>query len=184
LSDNPAQTAYEGRGRSKRKEDPHGLIGKSIANGRYAVESVIGVGGMGVVYKGRQSAVDRVVAIKVLMPEMVSDESLIKRFHLEARAASRLHHPNTITIHDFGREGDLLYIVMEYLEGESVQSLLRREKVLDPERTARIMAQCCSSLTKPKGIIHRDIKPDNIFLRTVGSERDSVKVSIRRRQIA
>ncbi|MBN1944053.1 MAG: protein kinase [Bradymonadales bacterium] len=159
------------------KDDPHGLIGHTLDE-RYHIQKVIGVGGMGVVYKGRQEAMDRTVAVKVLMPQMIDDESLIKRFHLEARAASRLTHPNTITVYDFGRSGDLLYIVMEFLEGASLEKVLKEQKILNSERVARIASQALASLAEAheKEIIHRDIKPDNIWLKEVGDQKDFVKV--------
>ena len=147
-------------------------------SGRYRVTDVIGVGGMGVVYKAHQAAVDRDVAIKVLMPDMIQDETLIKRFELEARAASKLHHPNTITVYDFGREGDLLYIAMELLVGESVETKLRRDGAYSPERVAGIASQVLGSLGEAHttGIVHRDIKPDNIFLQAIENQKDFVKV--------
>ncbi len=158
-------------------EDPNGLVGTTLG-GRYVIDSVLGVGGMGVVYKAHQASVDRDVAIKVLMPDMVQDESLIKRFELEAKAASRLVHPNTITVYDFGREGELLYIVMELLQGGSLEELISQSGQLDPERASLIAIQVCKSLAEAhsKGIVHRDIKPDNIFLQAIEAERDLVKV--------
>ena len=133
---------------------------------------------MGVVYKAYQAAVDRDCAIKVLMPEMIQDETLIKRFELEARAASRLHHPNTITVYDFGREGELLYIAMELLVGESVETTLRRDGAFAPERVAGIVSQVLGSLGEAHtmGIVHRDIKPDNIFLQSIDRQKDFIKV--------
>jgi len=159
------------------KKDIHGLVGKTVS-GRYHVNEVIGVGGMGVVYRAHQAAVDRDVAIKVLMPEMISDETLIKRFELEARAASRLSHPNTITVYDFGREGDLLYIAMEFLDGESIEQKLRRDGAMKSERVAKVIVQVLSSLAEAhkKGIVHRDIKPDNIFMQSIEHQKDFVKV--------
>ena len=159
------------------KKDIHGLVGKTVG-GRYLVNEVIGVGGMGVVYRAHQAAVDRDIAVKVLMPEMVSDETLIKRFELEARAASRLSHPNTITVYDFGREGDLLYIAMEFLDGESIEQKLRRDGAMKAERVAKVIVQVLSSLAEAhkKGIVHRDIKPDNIFMQSIEHQKDFVKV--------
>jgi len=158
-------------------KDLHGLIGQTIV-GRYAVDSVLGVGGMGVVYKAHQASVDREVAIKVLMPEMIADENLIKRFELEARASSRLSHPNTITVYDFGRENDLLYIVMELLQGASLEAEIKSEGAFDWTRALTITAQVCGSLAEAheKKIVHRDIKPDNIFLQSIEGGRDFVKV--------
>jgi eukaryotic-like serine/threonine-protein kinase len=156
--------------------DQHGLIGKVI-DGRFAIESVIGKGGMGIVYLGHQTNVDRRIAIKVLLPERCDQETVL-RFQNEAKAASALSHPNTITIHDFGAWGELLYIAMEFLEGQSLQDVMNRERRIEPMRLARITAQVLASLQEAHqvGIIHRDIKPDNVFLKTVGGQPDFVKV--------
>jgi serine/threonine-protein kinase len=175
LDENPTKTR-EGSAPAPDKRDVHGLIGVDL-DGRVMVQSVVGAGGMGVVYRGYQERVDRHVAIKVLLPEK-SDENTIRRFRNEARAASRLHHPNTITIHDFGNYGDLLYIIMEYLEGQSLQEVLDKDTRVEPARALKIMSQVLGSLQEAHdaGIIHRDIKPDNIYLKTVGKESDFVKV--------
>ncbi|MBM4319070.1 MAG: PEGA domain-containing protein, partial [Deltaproteobacteria bacterium] len=158
------------------KPDP--LIG-SVMEGRYEILGRIGAGGMGVVYKARQTTMDRIVAVKVLLRSLASNDSNVRRFQLEARAASRLNHPNTITIHDFGQTKDgTLYIAMEFLDGESLDRVLALEKRLDPVRVVRIMVQVCRSLAEAHaaGIIHRDLKPDNIFLNRINSEPDFVKV--------
>lgn len=158
------------------RSDP--LIG-TIMEGRYEILSRIGAGGMGVVYRARQTTMDRIVAVKVLLRSLASNETNVKRFQLEARAASRLNHPNTITIHDFGQTRDgTLYIAMEFLDGESLDRVLQREKRLDPQRVVRIMTQVCRSLAEAHaaGIIHRDLKPDNIFLNRINNEPDFVKV--------
>ncbi len=162
-----------------KKIDP--LIGRSIG-GRYVITERIGAGGMGVVYKAKQGAVDRNVAIKVLLtrPAEKDDEyeTLVRRFHLEARAASKLSHPNTITIYDFGQDEDgLLYIAMEFLDGISLDRVLK-QGALTPQRAVRVIMQLCHSLSEAhkKGIVHRDIKPDNIFLINLGGDNDFVKV--------
>jgi predicted Ser/Thr protein kinase len=160
----------------KETRDRHGLIGQVI-DGRFAIEGVIGEGGMGIVYLGHQTNVDRRVAIKVLLPERC-DEETVRRFQNEAKAASALSHPNTITIHDFGSWGDLLYIAMEFLEGQALQDVLDRDKRMDPLRVCRITMQVLASLQEAHqvGIIHRDIKPDNVYLKVVGGQPDFVKV--------
>ena len=160
--------------KAKVKEDP--LMG-TVIGGRYRITGKLGQGGMGVVYKGRQEAVDRDVAIKVLLQELVEDESLVQRFHLEARAASRLSHPNTITIYDFGQHEDLLYIAMEYLHGQPLNTVLKQGP-MPPARVIHIMMQALRSLSEAhkKGIVHRDIKPDNIYLTEMGGVHDFVKV--------
>jgi eukaryotic-like serine/threonine-protein kinase len=100
--------------------DSSALIGRTIA-GKFVVESVIAVGGIGTVYRARQLALDRTVAIKVLHAEIAREEKFVERFKREARAASRLEHPNSVRVLDFGQEGDdLLYLAMEYVEGRTL----------------------------------------------------------------
>ncbi len=160
----------------KKKKDP--MIGRTIS-GRYEVLGLLGKGGMGAVYKAYQSNVQRTIALKVLLKEFAENETVIKRFHQEALAASRLVHPNTITVYDFGQTEDhVLYIAMEYLRGESLAQALAREPVMSPRRAVHIMRQVCKSLAEAHGagIIHRDLKPDNIFLTEIEGERDFAKV--------
>ena len=160
----------------KKAADP--MIGKVI-NGRYEVQSLLGQGGMGAVYKSWQPAVKRTIALKVLLREFSDNETVVKRFHLEAMAASRLRHPNTISVYDFGQSDDgVLYMAMEYLQGESLAQALTRGGAMTPKRAVHIMRQVCKSLAEAHqaGITHRDLKPDNIFLTQIEGERDFVKV--------
>ena len=160
----------------KKKKDP--MVGRTIG-GRYEVQGLLGKGGMGAVYKAYQPAVQRMIALKVLLKEFADNETVIKRFHQEALASSRLKHPNTISVYDFGQTDDnILYIAMEYLKGESLAQTLAREKTLSPKRAVHIMRQVCKSLSEAHKaeIIHRDLKPDNIFLAEVQGERDFAKV--------
>ena len=156
-----------------------GLIGRAIDNGKYVVERLIGEGGMGKVYRGRNTRTESPVAIKTLIPNLITDDSLVQRFEIEAKAASNLSHPNTISIYDFGREGDVLFMVMELLIGESLDGLMTREAPLPPARLLPVIRQVCKSLDEAhaSGLVHRDIKPDNIFLnRVAGQDEDHVKV--------
>ena len=165
----------------KRPAKTDRLIGTVLA-GKYKILKKIGEGGMGSVYIANQDPIDRKVAVKVLLSKLAEDEVAVKRFEQEAKAISRMQHPNTVTIYDFGRteEGDeeRLYIVMEYLRGKTLTQLLRNDGQLSPARAARIMRQVCASLADAHaaGIIHRDLKPDNIFLTEVGGDKDWVKV--------
>lgn len=154
-----------------------GLIGQVI-DGKYLVEALIGEGGMGKVYRGRNTRTESPVAIKTLIPDLLVDESLVERFRIEAKAASNLRHPNTIRVYDFGKEGDVLFMVMELLDGMSLEGLLQREGRVEPGRLLNIIRQTCRSLDEAHsaGLVHRDIKPDNIFLNRVGDELDQVKV--------
>ena len=161
--------------KKKKAGDP--MIGRMIA-GRYKIVGLLGRGGMGAVYKARQPAVQRMIALKVLLKEFTDNETVIKRFHQEALAASRLTHPNTISVYDFGQSDDgILYMAMEMLRGEALADALRPGP-LSPKRSVHIMRQVCKSLSEAhrNGIIHRDLKPDNIFLTDIQGERDFVKV--------
>jgi tRNA A-37 threonylcarbamoyl transferase component Bud32 len=157
------------------------LVGQLLA-GKYKILKKIGEGGMGSVYIATQEPIDRKVAVKVLLGKLAEDEIAVKRFEQEARAISKMQHPNTVTIYDFGRtteeEDDRLYIVMEYLKGQTLTQVLRKDKVLAPARACKVVRQVCASLADAHatGIIHRDLKPDNIFLTEVGGDKDWVKV--------
>ena len=103
------------------------LVGKTIA-GKFAIESILGAGAMGVLYLARQIALDKVVAIKVMHASIAADKTFAARFHLEAKAASRLDHPNSVRILDFGQEPDgLLYIAMDYLEKRDLLDVINNE---------------------------------------------------------
>jgi serine/threonine protein kinase len=153
---------------------PGDLIG-----GRFEILRPLAEGGMGRVYVALQRPIDRQVALKVLRRELVSDADSVKRFLREAVAASKLSHPNTITIIDYGEDlGPIHYIAMEFLDGESLHQLLEREGCLPLDRAINIIQQIARSLTEAhnKGVIHRDLKPENIFISHVESGRDLVKV--------
>jgi len=157
---------------------PDPLVGKVLAE-RFEILERIGEGGTGVVYKAKQLSVDRVIAIKVLGAHVSTDPSWVKRFHNEARAASRLDHPNTVRLIDFGqtKEG-LLFIAMEFLHGRSLRQEIDQRQRLPPNRVLRIVSQMCASLGEAhnQGIIHRDIKPDNVYLAEMKGSGDFVKV--------
>lgn len=158
------------------KKDP--LIGQMVG-GRFLVVKKIGSGGMGSVYRARQEGMDRDVAIKVLLADLTQNDTVLRRFTLEALAVSRLRHPNTIQIFDYGQTLDgNPYIAMEMLEGQTLYDLLRKERPLPVRRAMRIMAQAAASLAEAHGkeIVHRDLKPENIFLVKVGDNEDYVKV--------
>lgn len=145
---------------------------------RYRLTEEIGRGGFGMVYRARQLNMDRDVAIKILPPKFMSIPDVVERFRREARLASRLRHPNTITVHDYGKQDNLLFIVMELLEGEDVADVLMRKPTLSMDRILHIGRQVLKSLNEAHShnIIHRDLKPENIFLTGVGGEEDFVKV--------
>lgn len=156
------------------------LIGTTLA-AKYKILKKLGEGGMGSVYQAQQMPIDRMVAIKVLLGRLAQDEVALKRFEQEAKAISRMQHPNTVTIYDYGKtDDDRLYIVMEYLKGKTLSDALRATggSGLDAKRAVHIVRQVCASLADAHGagIIHRDLKPDNIFLTEVGTSKDWVKV--------
>jgi serine/threonine-protein kinase len=154
------------------------LVGKTFSD-RYELLELVGQGGMGAVYRAIDKQMsDRIVAVKVLAPALVSDEKQVLRFEQEARAASRLRHPNTISVLDFGRSDEgHIFMVIEFLTGETLTATLRRGR-LEPSRAVYIMRQVCKSLAEAHAlnIVHRDLKPDNIFVCEIYGEKDFVKV--------
>ena len=151
-------------------------IGHVVAH-RYEILSEIARGGYGVVYRARQIGIDRVVALKRLKNQ--NNDDVVKRFLLEANIIKNLIHPNTIQLIDAGNDEDNhLYIVMEYIEGRSLQTVLKQKEGLSLPRAVHITMQILKSLNEAhqRGIIHRDLKPSNILLREVIGEPDFVKV--------
>ena len=153
------------------------MIGRSIG-GRYTISGVLGRGGMGTVYLAEQPSVQRTVAIKVLHREYAENPSIVRRFHQEAMAASRLNHAHTISVYDFGQSDGLLYIAMEHLRGQTLHEATQASRGLSIERSLRIMRQVLKSVGEAhhQGVIHRDLKPENIFLSQMEGEVDFVKV--------
>ena len=131
--------------------------------GKYEIIKEIGKGAMGVVYLAFDPIIERQVAIKTMNPQLFQDKEQRERFFREAKSAGILQHPNIVTIYDMGMEGDTPYIVMEYVEGQDLDSLIKSKK-LDLDTAIKIMIQLCDALAyaHSKGIIHRDIKPSNI----------------------
>jgi serine/threonine-protein kinase len=149
-----------------------------VVEGRYRVLERIGHGGMGVVYKVVHTQINKIAAMKLLHSALVGDKELIKRFHREAEAISRLNHPNIVQVFDFGKVGDTVYLVMEYLKGEDLGTILRRDGPVDIGRAAPILIQVCDALTEAHEmrIIHRDLKPENVRVSRTKDGQDFVKV--------
>src|ERR1051325_4547494 len=161
--------------RSRRGDDP--ALGRVIA-GRYRLEARIGGGGMGIVYRARHVLIDRVVAVKLIRPDLRGETHLRAWMLREARAANRVDHAHIVDIHDVGETEDgELYLVMEYLVGTS----LSHECAKGPmplTRAVDVLEQMCAALARAHdlGVVHRDLKSDNIMLTSRGGRRDFVKI--------
>src|SRR5437667_11850419 len=153
------------------------MLGKVVA-GRYRLEARLGEGGMGVVYRARHVLIDRVVALKLIRPDLRGETHLRAWMLREARAANRVDHAHIIDIHDIGEteEGEL-YLVMEYLVGTSLSSELARGP-MTLGRGVDVLEQMCAALARAHdlGVVHRDLKSDNILLSTRGGRKDFVKI--------
>ena len=134
--------------------------------GGYRIESLIGRGGMSVVYLAEDLHLGRKVALKLLAPELAADEKFRERFVRESRLAASLEHPNIVTVYEARETDGLLYIAMRYVAGTDLKSLIVREGPLDPERTISIVSQAASALdtAHAEGLIHRDVKPGNVLI--------------------
>ncbi|MBN2802184.1 MAG: protein kinase [Deltaproteobacteria bacterium] len=180
---NPENTLYCAKcGTALLKKDKPGtekdpFIGSFVGE-RFLVQKKLGEGGMGVVYEAEQTAIGRKVALKVLHPHL-NDEELYARFRNEAAASSRLEHPNTITVYDFGRtDNDSLYIAMEFISGISLDDEIKKSGAIEWKRACKLGSEICGSLRNAheNGIIHRDMKPENVMLCERGDDKDFVKV--------
>jgi Tol biopolymer transport system component/predicted Ser/Thr protein kinase len=145
------------------QNQPQSLVGRQL--GSYQILSLLGSGGMGVVYQARDSRLKRTVAIKILPSDTLSDPERKGRFIQEARAASSLNHPNIITVYDIGREGDIDFIVMEYVSGKSLDQLIPR-KGMRLGQALKLAVQIADAMAKAHsaGIVHRDLKPGNVMV--------------------
>ena len=132
---------------------------------RYEIIEEIGNGGMARVFKAKCRLLNRFVAIKILKPEFAKDSEFLARFNTEAQAAAALSHQNIVSIFDVGRENDIEYIVMEYVEGITLKEYIKKNKMLSWQETVDFSIQICKALkcAHSNGIIHRDIKPQNII---------------------
>jgi serine/threonine protein kinase len=158
--------------------DSDPLIGTTLPGG-YVILELIGVGGMGRVYRAEQTALGRTVAVKIIHPSLLGDESASARFITEARTASLLNHPNSVSVIDFGKtESGQLYLVMEYLRGRDVARVMYEEGPLSFVRIIEILRQVLAALSEAHhlGIIHRDLKPENIVIEPMRTGGDFVKV--------
>lgn len=157
--------------------DPAALIGTVVA-GHYRVASLLGEGGMGVVYRAVHEELEREVALKLLHPGLGRNDALKERFLIEARAAGRLNHPGAVTVYDFGEWNEQLYLAMEFLKGRALHQVMRDEFPFAGEVIADIVGQACEVLhvAHQAGIMHRDIKPENLMLLDAPGARRQLKV--------
>src|SRR5262249_12178392 len=159
-------------------EPTDSVIGMVLGD-RYRVLRQIGEGGMGVVYEAQHVVIEKRVALKVLRNDFSSRPEVVERFRQEARSASRIGHEHIVDISDFGETpSGQSYFVMEMLEGDDLADVLARESTVEMGRAVRIALQCCRALgaAHAKGIVHRDMKPENIFLTKRGAREDFVKI--------
>ncbi len=153
------------------EHSPAELVGSRIAG--YEVLEQVASGGMGVVYRARQVSMDRIVALKVLHPRLTSDRRFVERFEREARAAGALNHLNIVHVQDAGHAEGTYYYAMEYVDGLTAAQELRARGAMPPERVVEIARQVAAALgfAHEQGIIHRDVKPENIMLAADGTAK-------------
>ncbi len=153
------------------------LIDRVVAD-RYRIVELIGRGGMGVVYRVEHTRIGKQMAMKLLHGELARDKEVIRRFRREAEAVSKLDHPNTVQVFDFGRSEGMTYLIMELLSGKDLGAILTTDGAMGFSRMARIAVQICGSAQQAheRGIVHRDLKPENVRILSDRSEPDFVKV--------
>lgn len=153
--------------------------GERIVDGKYRIDALIGQGGMGTVYRATHLELDRVIALKVVLPDFVSSNETLERFRREARAAARLNHPNVITIYDFGvLQNGRAYLAMELLTGKSLREEIEKRGYITPARALEILRPICNAVQAAHnaGVIHRDLKPDNIVIEVNEFGIENIKV--------
>jgi serine/threonine protein kinase len=141
-------------------------VGPGTTFAGYRVEALVGRGGMGVVYRARDAKLERAVALKLIAPELARDERFHHRFLNEPRLAAALDHPHVIPIYDAGECDGQLFLVMRYVDGTDLATLLRRDGPLEPERVVRLLGQIADALdvAHRRGLVHRDVKPANVLV--------------------
>src|SRR4249920_614576 len=145
------------------------LVGQVFSN-RYRIEREIAHGGMAEVYLARDQLLDRPVALKALFPEYAREPSFVERFRREAQAAASLNHPNIVAVYDWGQEDDTSFIIMEYVNGQTLREAVNRYGTVPPWEAARIGADNADALefAHRNGVVHRDVKPGNVLITPEG----------------
>jgi eukaryotic-like serine/threonine-protein kinase len=177
LAEPPDEASAEALQDRRLTESNRTWLGK-VVDGRYRVLDVIGRGGMGVVYRVEHLRMGKIAAMKVLHRELANDREAVERFEREAAAVSRLHHPHTVQVFDFGRTQGALYLIMEYVRGQDLAHIINRDGAMPWSRAAPILAQICGALQEAHelGIVHRDLKPENVLIGRTTGGRDFAKV--------
>ena len=154
------------------------LIGRTLGGG-YTILEAVGAGGMGRVYRAEQVSLGKTLAIKVIHPHLAGDDNAVARFYAEARACSRINHPNAVSVLDFGRTDDnLLFLVMEFIRGRDLSRIVWEARALPWQRSAEVIRQVLAALSEAheQHVIHRDIKPENVLVEPLRTGGDFVKV--------
>ena len=148
---------------------------ETLLNGRYRLISQVASGGMAVVYKAQDLALSRMVAVKILRPSLTGDPQFLTRFRQEARNVANLSHPNIVTLHDVGQDGNTYYMVMEYIEGQDLKKVIRANAPFSIDRMLNIAIQICAGVgyAHRAGLVHADVKPQNALV----TSDDRVKVT-------
>jgi hypothetical protein len=172
----PEGSSASGPPPSQRRRSPSTEIGRLLEGsmlGPYRLDAFIGGGGMGAVFRALDTTLDRTVAVKVLARQESDDEETLRRFRNEAQSAARLDHENIGRVHAVGSDGDWHYVVFEFIEGENLRDLIRREGPFSPPRTVEVAIQVANALehASQREVVHRDIKPSNIVITPAGRAR-------------
>lgn len=148
---------------------------ENVLNNRYRLLSQQGSGGMSVIYRATDLALGRQVAVKILRPSLTNDPTFLTRFRQEARNVANLQHPNIVTVHDVGQDGNTHYIVMELIEGDDLKKIIRAKAPLPIDRALDIAIKICAGIgyAHRAGLVHADVKPQNVLV----TEGDNVKVT-------
>ena len=158
---------------SRAFEDPLGVVifqPGTMLGGRYQLLRVLGQGGMGAVYQARDQELGRIIALKVIRPELAGNPSILQRFKQELILSRNVTHKNVVRIYDMGEADGTKFITMEYVEGEDLRSMLARDGKIAPQQAVEIVQQICRALdaAHAEGVIHRDLKPQNVMLEPQG----------------